>query len=94
MQLIHGLSYVFECEVTGADAEADVTWTLTQNGIPDITEVDAASTANVDCLRPTDVESFSLTVDYSLHQAETLTCVAANSAGSVNHTIELDVLGK
>ncbi|XP_072015046.1 uncharacterized protein [Amphiura filiformis] len=90
--LIHGLSYVFDCSVTGADAEADVTWTLTRavSGSP-ATEVDTASTNIVDCNRQTDVETFAITVDYDEHQDQTLTCAAENSAGNADQSIAINV---
>ena len=93
--LVDGLTYTFLCIVTGADEEADVTWTLTRaTGSSLVLEVDLAATSGVDCVRETDVERFSITANYAEHHDQTLTCTATNSVGSATHSITVNVLGK
>ena len=95
MTLTHGITYVFDCEVIGAIAEPDVTWTLTQpsNSVP-LQDIVWATDSSVVCNQPSDVKNYTLTADYTAHNNQTLTCGAANSAGSIDQTIVLNVLGK
>ena len=94
--LISGMSYTFTCDITGADEEPDVTWTLTLDSTPDSpsVETDVAATSGVDCTVTQDTETFTFTADVTEHNGQTLTCAAANGAGSVEYTVTLDVLGK
>ena len=63
MTLIHGITYVFDCEVTGATSKPEVTWTLTQpsNPVP-LQNVVGATDFSVVCNRPSDVKSYTLRV--------------------------------
>ncbi len=94
--VISGMSYTFTCDITGADEEPDVTWTLTLASTPDTpsVETDVAATSGVDCTVTQDTETFTFTADVTEHHGQTLTCAAANSAGSVEYTVTLDVFGK
>ncbi len=92
--LIDGTAYTFTCAIAGADEEPDVTWTLTlASGTPTV-EMDTASTSGVDCTVAPDSETFMLTADVAEHNDQTLTCAAANNAGSVEYTVTLNILGK
>ena len=95
MTLIRGITYVFDCEVSGANSEPDVTWTLTRpsNPVP-LQDFVKATDSSVVCNRPSDTKSYTLTADNTAHNDQTLTCGAANSAGSIDQTISLNVLGK
>ncbi len=94
--LISGMSYTFTCDITGADEEPDVTWTLTLDSTPGTPSVErnVADTSGVDCTATQDTETFTFTADVTEHNGQTLTCAADNSAGSVEYTVTLNVLGK
>ncbi len=71
-----------------------MTWTLTlASGTPTV-ETDTASTSGVDCTVAADSETFYLTADLTEHDGQTLTCDADNSAGGVQATVTLKILGK
>ena len=94
--LISGMSYTFTCDITGADEEPDVTWTLTLDSTPGTpsVETDVATTSGVDCTIAQDTETFTFTADVTEHNGQTLTCAADNNAGSVEYTVTLSILGK
>ena len=94
--LINGMLYTFSCNITGADEEPDVTWTLTLASTPETpsVETNVAATSGVDCTLEQDSETFTFTADVTEHQGQTLNCAASNSAGSVEYTVTLDVIGK
>ena len=94
--LIHELLYTFTCEIFGADEEANVTWSLTLTSDPTTPyeEIDQSQSTDVVCVVNQDTETFDLTADIAEHNGMTLTCTAANSAGAVQDTVTLNILGK
>ncbi len=92
--LIDGMAYTFTCDIAGADEEPDVTWTLTLASSTPTVEMDTALTSGVDCSVAADSETFDLTADLTEHDGQTLTCDADNSAGDVQATVTLKIVGK
>ena len=71
-----------------------MTWTLTVASGAPTEETDTASTSGVDCTVAPDYETFDITADLTEHDGQTLTCDADNSAGGVQASVTLKILGK
>ncbi len=93
--LIDGIPYTFTCDIFGAGKNANVTWILSVASTPTIPREEiylAQPLDEDDCsVHQFDNKTFELTADMMEHKNQSLTCEAANSAGSLKAVVSLEI---